>query len=157
GLTASITANATYVKAEDESGKDLKNGDIKGGATGELQKFASTGIMVTMTSSSASQVLGLDTTSADDQRKFVVEFEVTAFEDTAYVELDAASSTNASSSEVGVAFQMEDTSNALADGDVTGAVLERVSGGTLSGDFVRINAGQTAKFRLTVYFDAGAT
>lgn len=159
GLTASITANATYVKAEDESGKDLVSGDIKGGATGELQKFASTGIMVNMTSSSASQVLGLDTTSADDQGKYVMEFEVTAFEDTAYVQLTAGSSTDAAGGDFGVAFSIENTADAVqGGGSITGAVLERISGGTTAANnTVRINASQTAKFRLTVYYDAAAT
>src|SRR5690606_35153116 len=80
-----------------------------------------------------------------------------AFEETAYVELDAASSTNASSSDVGVAYSIEDTSNTTIYTGTRNAVLERVSGGTLSGNFVRINDGQTAKFRLTVYFDAATT
>lgn len=157
-LRATITADATNVDAEDESGDDLENAEIKGGITGNLIAFASEGIMVKMTNSSASQVLGLDSTSADDQGKYVVEFEVTAFEETAYIELDAASSTNANSSDVGVAFSIENTSNATVAAGTNSAVLERLSGGsTAANNTIRINAGQTAKFRLTVYYDAAAT
>jgi hypothetical protein len=156
-LTATITADATNVEAEDEAGEELTNDEINGGITGNEIAFASEGITVTMTDSDASQVLGLDTTASDDQGKYVMEFEVTAFEETAFIELDAASSTGAAASDVGVAFNIENTSNVTVAAGTNSAVLERLSGGSLDGNFVRINAGQTAKFRLTVYYDASAT
>jgi hypothetical protein len=53
---------------------------------------------------------------------------------------------------------MENASTgAAAQSGTTTAILARVSGGTVSGNFVRINSGQTAKFRLTVYHDPAAT
>lgn len=158
-LTASITVNATNVKAEDEAGDDLTDGELKGGTVnGNAVSFASEGITVKMTDSDASPVLNLDTTSADDQGKFEMTFEVTAFDQTAWVELNGASSTDATTDNVGAAFSIENASTGavVAGGTTTGVVLSRVSGGTVQDGFVRITDGQTATFKLTVYYDAAS-
>lgn len=115
--------------------------------------------MVAVKSSSASQQLNLDTTTTDDQGKFEMTFEVTAFEETAYVELEAASSTaSAAAGGYGVTFSVEDANTGAIEADGSNnPLLTRVSGGTVDGQFVKINAGQTATFKLTVNYDAAET
>jgi len=146
---------ASDIEAEDESGDDLSGGELRGTVSGQAISFASTGIRVELLNSSASALTNLSNDSSDDQGRYVMEFRVTAFEDTAWIELDAASSTDAAGDDLGVAFSIENASTGatVSSGTAT-AVLSRLSGGSVSGNYVRINAGQTATFRLTVYYDA---
>jgi peptidoglycan hydrolase-like protein with peptidoglycan-binding domain len=163
-LSVSFNGDATlssngHVDADDENGDSLTANELSGSATSGPIDFMSTGVMVTVTSTpSPTQITNLPDDSTDNQGEFVMEFEVTAFEDTSWVALTAGSSTDAAGDDLGVAFSMENASTgAAAQSGTTTAILARVSGGTVSGNFVRINSGQTAKFRLTVYHDPAAT
>jgi hypothetical protein len=163
-LSVEFVADATpsdngHIDAEDNNGDALTGGALTGSATSGPITFNSTGLMVTVTSTPNPTILaGAADVTTDDRGQFVMEFEVTAFEDTAWVQLTAASSTSANTSDVGVAYFMENASTGawVATG-TSNAILERVSGGTVSGDYVRINDGQTAKFRLTVSYDPTVT
>ncbi|HYC83074.1 MAG TPA: peptidoglycan-binding protein [Candidatus Paceibacterota bacterium] len=156
GDSLSATLANANVTAEDENGDNVTN--KSGSASSGPLAFASTGLTADLTKSNTSSVLNLDSTSADDQGQYVVEFTVTAFEDTAWIPLTAASSTSANSSDVGVAFGIENAqTGASVQTGTTTATLARVSGGTETGGYVRINAGQTATFSLTVYHDAATT
>jgi hypothetical protein len=108
-------------------------------------------------SDSSTRVLNLDTTNADDQGKFEVVFDVKAFDKTAYIAL-TGTSTSQLANAAGAYVYVEDVNNndvVITSGETT-VVLERVSGGTLSGNYIKINAGQTATLRATVYHDAAA-
>lgn len=150
--------SASDIEAEDESGDDLSGSELRGTVSGEAIRFASSGLNVEMTKTTATILTNISSDSSDDQGQYVMEFRVTAFEDTAWIRLNAGSSTNAVGDALGVAYTIENASNGdtVADG-TSYAVLARVSGGNVVGDYVRINAGQTATFRLTVYYDAAAT
>ncbi len=153
-LGASLAA--ADVDAEDENGDDVT--DLTGTATSNNISFASEGLMVTLDGSDATQVFNVSDVSTDDQGKFEMTFEVTAFENTAWVELEAASSTDAAGDDYGVAFSVENASTgATVSTGTSTAVLTLVSGGSQSGNYARINAGQTATMKLTVYYDAPST
>lgn len=153
----SVTLDSSDVHAEDENGDAVT--DLTGSASSDDIKFQSTGIQVKVTSTPTPTTNNTVTpdTSSDIQGAFEMEFEVTAFEDTSWIALTAASSTDAAGGDYGVAFSIENASTGVAaQSGTTTAILERVSGGSTSGSFVRINAGQTAKFKLTVYHDPAA-
>ncbi len=111
-------------------------------------------------SDSAESIFNLDTTSEDDQGKFVIDFDASAVDETAYIALSGASSTaNSFPAIAGAYVYIESTSNdnvALQTG-IVNVALERVSGGTLDGNYVRINEGQTAQLRATGYYNPTAT
>lgn len=158
GDSLEAIVRASDIEAEDESGRDLRGSTLRGVATGEVLRFASTGISVELISSSATNLTNISSDSSDDQGQFVMEFRVTAFEDTAWIELGSASSTDAAGDNLGLAFSIENASTGATVSDGTSiGILSRVSGGTISGNFVRINAGQTATLRLTVYYDPVTT
>lgn len=158
GDSLEATVRASDIEAEDESGTDLTGSALRGTVSGDTIRFASTGVTSELVSSSAVSVTNVSNDSTDDQGQFTMEFRVSAFEDTAWVPLSAASSTDADADNVGAAFSVVNASTGAVVSDGTSiAVLTRVSGGTVSGNFVRINAGQTATFRLTVYYDPTVT
>jgi peptidoglycan hydrolase-like protein with peptidoglycan-binding domain len=153
----SVTLNASDIEAENENGDTVTN--LTGSANSGPFTFQSSGLTATVTSTPTPTILqGAADITSDDRGQFVMEFNVTAFENTSWVQLTAASSTNAAADDLGVAFYVENASTgAQVTGGTSNAILERVSGGTVQGDYVRINDGQTARFRLTVSYDPVAT
>lgn len=158
-LTAEVNPDDAGWDVEDENGDTLPVADRTGAATSDAHDFISSGLIVDFVSTTASQQLNLDSTSSDDQGKFEIVFTVEAFEDTAWIELKAASSTDADTSNVGAAFSIEDASDntGVTLGTTTSPTLSRVSGGSVTGNFVRLTDGQVATFKLTSYYDAAAT
>lgn len=158
GDSLSVQLSADDIEAEDENGDDVPTGDLRGSAESNDISFASTGIMINSGASDSSSVLtNTSNDSTDDQGRYIINFDVTAFEDTAYVALTAIPSTSSNPASAGAYVYIEDTGNTPVGSGVTYATLERISGGSTSGNFVRINAGQTASLRLTVYYDPATT
>lgn len=152
GDSLSATLDSADVDADDENGDNVT--DLSGSAESNDIAFAATGIMLsTGDSDSSSRVLNLDTTNVDDQGKFEVVFEVKAFDKTAYVSLTGASTLSTTVGAYAYVENVNANDVAITTGTTT-VTLERVSGGTLSGNFVKINAGQTAVLKATVYHDA---
>lgn len=137
--------------------------------TGEVRGYGEASTKVTVTSSSGSAsstaptltlaagdsdtsaVVSTDDDSTDnDQGKFVVNFDATAGAAPAYIPLSAARGSGMTLS-AGAQYVVEDTSNAVISTGATTATLEPVSGGSIEGNYVKINIGETAKLRLTVY------
>jgi peptidoglycan hydrolase-like protein with peptidoglycan-binding domain len=155
-LVASVSATPWLNwDVEDAEGDDAT---ISGSATGGTMTFYVGGLSANLTDSDEVAVLNLDSTNADNQGQYTIRLNVTAEEETAWIALTAASSTSADSSNVGVAFYMEDasTGSAVMTGTTT-ATLSQVSGGTVTGGYVRVNPGQTTTLELVVYHDAAAT
>lgn len=155
-----IASNADGLDADDENGDALTNSEFGGSADSTSVKFISTGVTVEMTGDgTAVEVLNVDTTSTDDQGKFIVDLVITAVEDDAYIALTAASSTSADTDNVGVAFYIENasTGSQIGTGTTSSATLVKVSGGTVSSNYLRVNRGQSATVRLTAYYDALTT
>jgi len=157
GATLVVSLNADDVDADDENGDTVT--DLTGSAESQELTFVSTGVMLGKgDSDTSSVVLNLDTTSTDDEGKFSIFFNVTAFEDPAYIDL-TATTTDTTTGAAGVYAYVESTNanDDIVSTGTTTATLERVSGGTLSGNYVKINAGQTVKLKATVYHDPAAT
>ena len=154
-----IASDEDGLDADDENGDALTNSEFSGSANSTTVKFISSGVTVELVDNGeATEALNLDTTSGDDQGKFVVDLEITAVEDDVYIELTAASSTSANTDDHGVAFYVENAETGVLVGTgTTTATLSKISGGTVTSNYLRINSGQTATVRLTAYHDAAAT
>lgn len=153
-LTVSLDAD-NINDAENSGGDQLTNTETKGTATSDGTKFAASGIMADnfVTVSTSIDDNGTNATSSDDKGVFTMTFDVTAFDQTAWVALSAASSTSATPSSAGAYLVMENTSDATVGSGTVAAVLERVSGGQMDGNYIKLDDGQTAKLRLTVTYD----
>ena len=150
----SATSSATW-DAEDEEGDSIT---LTHSLTGSVISFRNTGVMVTAGDMTQSIQTNVSDVSTDDQGLYSIIFEVEAFEDTAFVELGSATR-GTTESNTGANYTIEDAPNSYA-ATTTGSVsaeLTRVSGGSVDGDFVRINTGSKATFKLTVYFDPALT
>lgn len=164
GDTLSVTFNGDvtldisgHVDAEDQNGDALTVSELSGSANSTNVKFLSSGVSVTTVSTTHSVDTKVSDVATDDQGIFEIVFDVTAIEDTAFVELGSATR-GESESNTGANFIIQDEPNAYAatsTGSIALADLTRVSGGSVSGEFVRINAGQTARLKLVVTFDPG--
>lgn len=84
-LLASVTStNRDYIDAENEEGDQLSDSTEKSGtATGEAQEFRTSGVQLTLVSTSTSSTAG--TSSNDDLGTFTIKFKVKALGDTVYV------------------------------------------------------------------------
>ncbi len=152
-----VTANLTAVNVNNvdaEGADDLDQDALKGSVDGEAFTLRTSGVTVEKTAASATSDAGLDTTTTDDQGMYTISFDVTGFEEDTYVQLTAGQG-----STTGATFRVENSSNieiASTTGTTT-AALELVSGGSQTGNYVRISDGQVAKFKLTVNFDPATT
>lgn len=150
-LTASVAASS--IVAEDEAGDDLTGTELKGSANGEAIAFRSEGISLSVDTTSAVST-NLDTASTS-YGTFKMRVEVTAIGETMYIP-ETVARDSAASSTVGATFQMLDSNGTeYTDGSTTQS-WTRVSGGSMSGSYVRINEGQTATFELNVTLDPAA-
>jgi peptidoglycan hydrolase-like protein with peptidoglycan-binding domain len=97
-----------------------------------------------------------DTTPGSSYGEYRIEFEVSAVGEDIFIPLTAVR--NASTT-AGAAFQIEDANGTVVTSDgTTTQSLARVSGGTLvSGNYVRINKGSTATFRLVATYNPAAS
>ncbi|MBP9701547.1 MAG: peptidoglycan-binding protein [Candidatus Pacebacteria bacterium] len=149
----SATSSALW-DAEDEEGDQITlNHDV----TGSVITFRSTGVMVTAGDMTQTVQANADATT-DDQGVYSITFDVEAFEDTAYILLGSATR-GGSSTTTAANYYVESSTNSYA-ATTTGSVsseVTRVSGGSVEGSYVRINAGSKATFKLSVYFDAALT
>jgi hypothetical protein len=138
-------------------GNSVTGSNLTGSATGGVVTFRITGLEIERNSVSAETLLNTDV-STDDQGKFTVEFTVSAFDEDAFVALTTNRGTTMGNK--GVSYVIQEALAGFAattTGSVAGTVLERVSGGTEVTEggvnYIRINEGSSARFKLTVYFD----
>ena len=142
-VTASITsANVDAIEAEGED--DLAAGDLNGSVDGNTFTLRSSGIAV-MEGSSAPKVTVTSQDAADggDYGTYIIKFEVTAFEEDAWVPLTATAAAGS-----GADFHVTGT-GASSTATTTGN-LEVESGTTVTNNRARVSQGQTREFTLTV-------
>ncbi len=163
-----VTLNSDSIDAEDQNGDSVSTADLTGTADSANISFSASGIMLSTGGSDSSSVLvNSSNVTTDDQGKFTINFDVTAFEDTAWIALSAASSTSATPSTAGAEVFVEspnsdDVSVAGVSGNTTAtttATLELASGQSnfADGNYAKIGAGQTVHLVATVYFDPATT
>lgn len=153
-IAASSTAS-TY-DAEDANGDSVT--DLNGSASSDGTKFASSGVMVEVVSTDVAGVPNDGDSSLDDQGKFTVTFDVTAFDDPAFVELSTTRGTTESNTGANYTIENASDGSATTTGSIAGTVLECVSGADSCGSVtsnnrIEVGDGQTKRFRLTMYFN----
>lgn len=159
GDSLSVSLDSGDIDADDENGDTVT--DLTGTAESNDIAFSASGIMLSVGDSDPAATIdnnGTADVASDDRGVFVINFDVTAFDETAYIALTGASSTSATPSSAGAYAYVENVNandTALGTGTTT-VNLTRVSGGTVSGNYLRLNPGTTAKMRLTVYHDAAS-
>lgn len=153
-LSASTTEDLAGWDTEDAVGDTAT---LSGVAQGDAQTLRSVGVVITKVGDTSSEQLYTgDDVTTNDQGKFTLTFEVSAFEEPAYIALSTGSTTVENNT--GVNYLIENTSNTtMSTGTSSATTLSHVSGGSRSGNYVRINKGETAKFTLTAYYDAATT
>lgn len=144
-----VNLSANDVDAEDENGDDVT--DLSGSASSQNISFRSEG--VNLTRGTVSAVSTTVDPVGSSYGTFTMRVEVSALGGTMYIPETTA---RGASSTVGAAFQMEDSNGSAYTSGTTTQSWTRVSGGTMSGGYVRINSGQTATFELTVTLDPAA-
>lgn len=156
----SVLASLTSTNVENidaEGADDLRGTQLRGSADGELQTLRTQGLMVGAVNTRAPEYRqNVSTTLTDDQGVYFIEFDVTAFNTPVFIAFTAERGTSTNPS-AGVQYSIENGSNEVVVSGDTSAILERVSGGQLTNNYVRVNEGQTVRLRLTTYFDPSMT
>ena len=126
-----------------------------GPVTSGTHTLRTTGIAVTAGTFTAPAMVSDGVTTANNYGNYVMNVEVAAFGDNYYVPL---TTNRGATTTVGVAYQIEDSNGTIVStGTSTGAAFGYVSGGTKTGQYVKITDGGTAIFKLTVPFDPAST
>jgi peptidoglycan hydrolase-like protein with peptidoglycan-binding domain len=135
---------------EDSAGFVVTSGNRSGTETSDEHRLVTEGLDMIVTGSSVTSKNN-DTTPGSSFGEFRMTVQMTAIGETLYV---PQTSTRGASSTVGAAFQIEDSNgNAVTSAGTTTDSFTKKSGGTVSGNFIRIDEGQTATFELYVTYD----
>lgn len=141
--------------AEDESGESLADGDVKGSASSDAHLFYDAGLALFASDMSTDIKDTNGDTAGGEEGTYVIEFEVTAFDDDIYVPTGATTATSSFTVDKGVAFTMED-----GDGDSTGAgttTTAVASTANKSGSYFVVEQGDTETFTLTINYDPASS
>jgi len=159
GDTLGVSLDEDGVDAEDQNGDTVTTADISGSADSSDIEFLASGISVETDSTDADVDTKVSDVATDDEGRFEVVFVVKAVDEAAYIELGAATQ-GTTESNTGVNFVIQDADNSYA-ATTTGAIslsdVTRVTGGSVSGEFIKVNAGSEATFKLVVNFNPAHT
>ncbi len=146
-MYATTTASDSGWDVEDSNGDDVTPDG--GTVTGGTMTFRTGGLSVESRSTSAQSFP--QETVANSYATYTISFDVTAFDDDAYIYNGAASSTAASTASQGVGYDIE--------GGWTGGTESPVLSSTAdtSGSYFVVEEGQTETFTLTVTLNATTT
>jgi hypothetical protein len=142
-ITGSVSS-ASSSEIEAEGADDLTGSQLSGSATGEAHTLRTTGVIgeANTDSATATTVDG----SGNDYGTFVVKFDITAFEQDAYLSTNVATS---------ISYQMEDNTGAAVGTGTNTPTLGSTA--DQSGGFYVVNEGETETFTLTVTHDPATT
>lgn len=143
GATVVASVNGSDIDGE---GAETLSGT--GSDTGEIMTLRTSGLSIEQTDTT-SEVVNNDTTVTNSYGKFTSTVEITAIGDTdLYIGKTTA---RGASSTVAVAYVIEDSNDVVIATGVADATFERVSGGSVSGNYTKIAGnGGTATFKLNV-------
>ena len=159
GDELAVVLDEDGVDAEDENGDAIGTDDISGSADSTGIEFLAAGISVETDTTDAEVDTKVSDVATDDEGRFEVVFVVKAVDEAAYIELGSATR-GTTESNTGVNFVIQDADNSYAatsTGNISLADVTRVSGGSVSGEFIKVNAGSEATFKLVVNFDPAHT
>lgn len=146
-LTASVTStNRDYIDAENEDGDQLSDSTEKSGTvTGDAQEFRTSGISLSLVSTSTSITSG--TSANDDLGTFTIKFKVTAVGDTVYVSsLTSATLTGVTTGKTSV---HADRSGTATVGGTSVTMINTTDTDLNGAGLYQIDEGETNTFELT--------
>jgi hypothetical protein len=145
-----IQARVVEDAVEGEGKDDLKS---DGTATGDTHSLAIEGISVDEpTKKSASAETNDGDEATDDEGIFIFEFEVEAFEESAFISLDAARGTTTSPT-AGINYVIETSNGVATTTGTVNATVELIENGNEDGGYAEVEDGEPAKFRVTINFN----
>jgi hypothetical protein len=144
-IFASTTAEIGY---DAEGADDLEDAQMEGTATGERHTLRSAGLVVETTEVSETLKENSDSTTADDEGEFSIEFDVTAFESDVYIDNNALR--GLVETNTGVNFIITSAGATVTTGTTTSSLT---SSADLDGGRYLVAEGETETFTLTVEFD----
>lgn len=160
-VLASSLVNSTFVDAESQ-GEDLGNSQISGSATGDLHVLFEEGIDVDFSSSETDSTVDQngDTTKAI----FEMEVEVSAFGDTFYIPLGAATTSSTTGATSGVKFRLENPqTGAVSSANASSSIVSQILSSSADEEedaadytWFRIDSGDTETFTVRVEVDNSA-
>jgi peptidoglycan hydrolase-like protein with peptidoglycan-binding domain len=147
---STLRASVDSADIDAEGSDDLDGGQLSGSVTGEEHTFRTQGVSLDPVSDSAT-VQNAQFTGDVNKGIFTIKFDVTAFEDDAYI-AKTASSTGNGTTTAGIGFQVED-----ANGDAVGTTgttsASVTSTADSSGSYFLVHEGDTETFTLNVSYD----
>lgn len=146
---ATIEASAAGSNVDAEGADDIV---VDGSATGDEHTLRTAGAILETTDTSEVSKANTDSTTADDEGVYTIEFEVTAFEDDLYIDDTATRGTVESNT--GLNFLLTVGGTATTAGT---AVATVDSSAELDGGRYLVEEGSTETFTLTVEFDPNVT
>ena len=150
GTTVQATMSSNFVDAVDAEGQDDLDADqLDGSAEGEEHQIYSTGLVVRLVSTDADSPIGSDEANA----RYEIVVEVTALDAAYFIELDAASSSDAAGDDHGFAYQIETTNDTLYNATTSASVSVKESKAGDTGAFVKVSEDQTRTFTVRVNMD----
>jgi peptidoglycan hydrolase-like protein with peptidoglycan-binding domain len=144
-VQASTTSDVGY---DAEGADDLDSNQLDGAATGDEHTLRTSGAVLELTDSSTSLKENSDSTTADDEGVFTLEFDVTAFEGDLYIDDTAVRGTSFAGDE-GANFVITTGGVATTSGT---AVPTLDSDAELDGGRFKVAEGETESFTLTVEY-----
>ncbi len=148
-VQASTSAGAGY---DAEGADDLEGSQLDGSSQGDEHTLRTEGVVVELTDSNVTSKANTDTTLADDEGVYTLEFDVTAFNGDIYIDDSAASGTTMSTE--GANFIVTSGGSAITTGTRV-ATLD--SDAELTSGRFKVAEGETESFTLTVEFDPEST
>lgn len=150
GTTVSVSTDSDTYDAE--GADNLTTTQLQGSATGETHSLRTEGAELELTDDSTSLKGNTDSTTADDEGVYTLEFDVTAFNGDLYIDDSAASGTTMGTE--GANFIVTQNGSTVTTG-VRVATLD--SDATLTGGRFKVAEGSTKSFTLTVEYDPEST
>lgn len=150
--TLIASTSATQIDAEGADDISVDGSDVEG----NVHTFRLNGVDVELSSEDTSLDENADTTSADDEGIFTLEFDVTAFGDTLYVPFGAATATDLTA---GLEFSILDNNGSAVDltGATTTVSVDVADGNIEKTNSYKVSEGSTETFTLEVKYDPAST
>ena len=165
GDTLLATINSTNrgnMVAEDDKGDQLTDAtEMTGSLTGNAQAFYSSGIQVSLVSTSATRNVSSDPATVTDTGTYVIKFNVTALGADEYIDKSTEDDNGTDAAGQGVAYEVLKAgvdSAAGANSYATASGILTASGSTTNDttNVYKVIEGQTREFTLTVTFGMNA-
>ena len=149
GTQVFASTTGSTLDAEGADTLTTTNNQLSGSATGDTHTLRTSGVVLELKDTTETLKVNATDVTTDDQGVFVLKFDVTAFEDSIWINKSAASGTTMGTA--GANFIVLDSNGAQIGAGTSTASL--ASTATTDGTRFLVNEGDTETFTLTVNYD----